>query len=90
MKMKYMTVWSIAPENIKASIKRFKEADPKPGSGVKLLNRWHEVGTGKGYALFEVDDYVELSRFLFAWADLVDQKVVPVVEDEEIAKALSE
>ncbi len=88
--MKYMVVWSIAPENIEACIKRFKEAHPKTGPGVKQLGRWHEVGTGKGYTLFEADDLVELSRYTVAWADLVDQKVVPVVEDEEIAKALSE
>ena len=88
--MKYMSVWSIAPENVEAVAKRFKEADPKMGPGAKLLGRWHEVGTGKGYGLFEADDPVELSKFFFAWSDLVDQKVVPVVEDEEIAKALSE
>ena len=88
--MKYMCVWSIAPENMEAASKRFKEANPTPGSGVKLLNRWHEVGTGKGYGLLEADNPIELSKFFFAWADLVDQKVVPVVEDEEIAKALSE
>lgn len=86
--MKYMSVYYIAPENIKNTIKRFKEADPKPGAGAKLLGRWHEVGTGKGFALLEADDPVALTRFLVQWADLVDQKVVPVVDDGELSKAL--
>ena len=40
--------------------------------------------------LFETDDPVALSRYFLAWSDLVDLKVVPVVDDEEIAKALTE
>ncbi len=48
--MKYMSLWSIAPENVEATVKRFKEADPKPRPGAKLLGRWHEVGTCKGFA----------------------------------------
>lgn len=53
-----------------------------------MLDRWHEVGSGKGYALFETDNAVALSKFVLAWADLVDQKIVPVVGDEEIGQAL--
>jgi hypothetical protein len=47
------------------------------------------MATGKGYELFETDDPVALSKYLNAWSDLVDQKVVPVVDDDEVAKALS-
>jgi len=86
--MKYMSVWTIKPENLKAAVNRFKEANPEPGSGVELVTRWHEVGTGKGFALLEADDPIALSRFMVAWADLVDQKIVPVVDDSEIAQAL--
>ena len=52
------------------------------------MGRWHEMGTGKGYSLLEADDPVALSKYQLAWADLVDLKIVPVVGDEEIAKAL--
>jgi hypothetical protein len=45
-RMKYMSVSSIAPENIAASLKRFKEANPELGGGAKLLGRWHEVSMG--------------------------------------------
>ena len=86
--MKLMCVWSVAAENWKASVKRLQEADPKPQRGVKVLGRWHEVGTGKGYTLLEVDDLVAVSRLSAQWSDLVDQKLVPVVDDDEIKQAL--
>jgi hypothetical protein len=46
------------------------------------------MGTGKGFALLEVEDEVALAKFMVAWADLVDQKIAPVMGDEEMAKAL--
>ena len=84
--MKYMTVWTVSQENDAAARKRFGE--PEPTDGIKVLGRWNECGTGKGYTLIETDDVVALSRLNLHWADLVDMKIVPVVDDEEIAKAL--
>jgi len=85
--MKYVTTWTIRPENYKAVIKRFKEADPKI-PGVKMT-RYHEMGTGRGFSITESDDPVAVARFALAWADLVDQKTVAVMEDADIAKALT-
>ncbi len=85
---KLMCVWSVAPENWKAAARRLQESAPKPGPGVRIIGRWHEVGTGKGYTLLEADDMVALSRLTAQWSDLVDQKLVPVVDDEEMKKAL--
>jgi Protein of unknown function (DUF3303) len=84
--MKYITVWSIRPENMKAVIKRFQEGDPKiPGV---QMTRFHAMGTGRGFSLVESDDPVAVSKLASAWGDLVDQKTVAVVGDEEIAAAL--
>jgi Protein of unknown function (DUF3303) len=84
--MKYITVWSIRPENMKAVIKRFQEGDPRiPGV---QMTRFHAMGTGRGFSLVESDDPVAVSRLASAWSDLVDQKTVAVVGDEEIAAAL--
>ncbi len=85
--MKYMVVYSIAPQNVKAAIKRFFEAEPL--EGVKRLGRWHEFGTVKGFDLVETDDPVAITRLNVHWADLVDMKIVPVIGDEDLGKALS-
>ena len=84
--MKYITEWTIRPENMKAVIKRFQEADPKV-KGVKMT-RFHEMGTGHGFSLIESDDPVAVSKLLSAWSDLADQKTVAVVDDAQIAAAL--
>ena len=85
--MKYMTVWSIAPENVKAAKKRFFEAEPL--EGVRRIGRWSEFGSMKGFDLLESDDPVAMSKLGFYWADLVDMKIAPVVEDEVAGKAMS-
>ena len=45
-------------------------------------------GTGNGFSLVESDDPMAVSKLAIAWADLVDQKTVAVVEDAQIAAAL--
>jgi len=86
--MKYMSVWSIKEANNAAAVERFSQNPPEVPEGVTMLGRWHECGTGKGFALMETDDPVALSRYIMAWADLVDQKITPVVEDEQIGQAM--
>ena len=85
--MKYMVTFHIRPENIKAAIKRFMEGEPTV-EGAKIIGRWHEMGTGNGFSLVESDDPVAVSKLAVAWADLVDQRTVAVVEDAQIAAAL--
>ena len=90
--MKYMAVWSIKPEHYDESIKRWKKAKAagRKTPGTETLGIWFEVGTAKGYTLIETDDLVALSRRLNGWSDLIDQKIVPVVDSEEFLRALSE
>ena len=84
--MKYITVWTIRPEHMKAAIKRFQEGEPQI-PGVKMT-RFHAMGTGRGFSLVESDDPVAVARLASAWSDLVDQTTVAVVEDAQIAAAL--
>jgi len=84
--MKYLTCWAIRPENLKAAVKRFGHVDPK-FPGVKVT-RFHQIGTGRGVTLVESDDPVAVGKYAYAWADLVDQKIVPVFGDAEVAAAI--
>jgi len=86
--MKYMSTWTIRPENMKAAIERFKQTGGAPPAGVKILGRWYEMGTGHGFTLSESDDPVAVARAGIEWADLIDEKIVPVIEDAQIAAAL--
>jgi hypothetical protein len=46
------------------------------------------MGTGDGFALFETDDPAGLASYIMGWADLVDQQIVPVIEDDDVKRAL--
>lgn len=85
--MKYVSVWTISPENYSATVERFKEGGPEI-AGVKIIARLHEMGTGKGFTFFEADDPAAACRESLAWADLIDITVYPVVDDATIAQAL--
>ena len=85
--MKYMVTWSVSPENYEEAMARFKEHDPAPPPGLKVLGRWIEVGATQGFSLYETDDAATLAKLAMQWADLLDHEVVPVLTDEEIAKA---
>ena len=87
--MKFMKEWFIAPEFVEAAIKRFEEA-PEPMEGIKQLGRWTIAGTDRGYQLLETDDLVALAKYNLYWADLSDQKMYPVTDDDESAKSLGE
>jgi len=86
--MKYMTAWTIRPENMKATIKRFMEDNPQT-PGVKIISRMHVLGTGMGFTLWESDDPLAAAKEGLLWSDLIEFKVYPVVDDATVAKALS-
>jgi len=86
--MRYMTAWTIRPENMKACIKRFMEENPQT-PGVKIISRMHVLGAGMGFTLWESDDPLAAAKEGLLWSDLIDLKVYPVVDDATIAKALT-
>jgi hypothetical protein len=86
--MKCMVTWSIPPENFKEAFARFKAGKAEAPTGVKLLGRWHETGTGKGFMLVEVSDMTAFTGWIMSWCDLCYNTVVPVVEDEDIRRNL--
>jgi len=85
--MKYMSVFTIRPENQKAARERFLKGDPQI-PGLKLLGRWFETGTGRGFNLVETDDPVAVTKFGLYWNDLIDFRIYPLVEDAQMIAAL--
>jgi hypothetical protein len=87
--MKFMVTWKVPVENFKQAMKRLKTfSQENAPPGVKYLGRWHETGTGKGFALMDVEDMTAFTGLLMSWEDLSNQTVVPVVEDDAILKNL--
>ena len=89
--MKHMLTFRFSPEahgSRNEAITRFKKADGKPPTGVRLLGRWTAADFSGGYVLLETDDATALTEFSLRWSDVTDLKVVPIVEDGELLEAL--
>jgi hypothetical protein len=88
--MKFMLTFTIKPET-KArdeAIARFKKTGGQPPKGVKLLGRWTAADFSGGFDLLESDDTKSLTGFALMWSDLMELRIVPVLEDAEVTEAL--
>ena len=88
--MKFMLTFTIKPEarGRDEAIARFKKTGGQAPAGVKLINRWTAADFSGGYVLLEGDDATALTHFSLMWSDLLELRVVPVVEDTQLIDAL--
>jgi Protein of unknown function (DUF3303) len=52
-----------------------------------MLGRWHCAAIG--WVLAEADDPTKLYEWTARWSDLLEFKVIPVLEDAELGQVLS-
>jgi Domain of unknown function (DUF3303) len=84
--MKIMVTWKTVPGKYKAAVEEFlRKGGPVP-SGSKSLGRWHVPGSVKGWHLIE-GDLTAVAQHVAEWADVLEMRVVPVIEDAEAASA---
>lgn len=88
--MKFMLTFSFKPETKgrDEAIRRFMETGGTTPDGVKLLGRWTAADFSGGFDLLESKDPSALTRFALMWSDLMELRIVPVVEDAELVKVL--
>lgn len=87
--MLFMVSWKIDSANRNAAIERFLATGGQPPKGMKMLGRWHSVGSGAGVAIGEADDPTLAMQWALQWTDLMTIEVVPVVTDEQGAPLLA-
>lgn len=86
--MRFMTTYSLRPEQRDAALARFKKTQGAPPPGVKLLGRWHDAGGHRGFTLSEASDAQAIYRWVLEWSDLMTFDVSVVLDDQEFARAL--
>ncbi len=79
--MLFLVHWNIKPENRDSVLNNFKERGEDVPPGVKLLDRWHALNQQAGWAIVEADDPVEIGKWMYAWSDLNELEIIPVVDD---------
>ena len=86
--MKFIVTFDLKPDTRDAAIARFKATGGQPPAGAKLLGRWTAADMSGGFDLVESDDAKALTEFALMWSDLLNLKIVPVVEDGELVEVL--
>jgi hypothetical protein len=88
--MLFLTKWTVLPGKRDEAVKRFMETGAPPPTGVKLLGRWHTLGELSGITIASADDATSMYGWMYQWSDLLEFAVVPVIEDADAAKVLSQ
>jgi hypothetical protein len=89
--MKFMLTFAIKPAagGRDEAIARFKATGGQPPKGARLLGRWTAADFSGGFDLIESDDVQALTEFSLMWSDLMELRLVPVVEDAELGEVLA-
>jgi hypothetical protein len=89
--MKFMLTFAIKPETKgrDEAIARFKKTGGQPPKGAKLIGRWTAADFGGGFDLIESDDVQALTEFSLMWSDIMELRLVPVIEDGELGGVLA-
>ncbi len=88
--MKYMITFPLPKDTFKETMARFLDNGGLPPAGVTMLGRWHSLSTSESFVLAETDDPTGVYRWLASWSDLLDFRVIPVIEDTDAEPILRE
>jgi len=89
--MKFMLTFAIKPEakGRDEAIARFKKTGGQPPKGAKLLGRWTAADFSGGFDLLESDDVAALTEFSLMWSDIMELRLVPVIEDAQLGEVIA-
>ena len=89
--MKFMLTFAMKPETNgrDEAIARFKRTGGQPGKGAKLIGRWTAADFSGGFDLIESDDVAALTEFSLQWSDIMELRLVPVIEDAVLGQVLA-
>lgn len=87
--MKFMIVWKTVPGSYKPAVESFLRGGAPLPPGLKRVGRWHSPGSTLGWHLMEGDDLTAVAQHVAEWANLLEIKTYPVIEDAEAASAAS-
>ena len=88
-----MLKWRLHTEKRMDAIKGFSQmtaADDKTdmGDNIRLIGRWHDIAGGTGVAIFESDDANAVANWALNWIPVLDCKISPVLDDEEVREVV--
>jgi hypothetical protein len=70
--------------------RRFRDKGRQCPDGLVFVDSWVSADLTQCFQVMECDDVSLFQRWIAAWADLVDFKVIPVNRGKDVARALLE
>jgi hypothetical protein len=80
-----MCIFTWAPEKRDEVVKR--RTTEKIPEGIHMVGEWSDLGRGRVFRLFHAANSNVILEMSFAWKDLGEAEIVPVVETEEALKS---
>ena len=84
--MFYVMEWKIRTGYVGDAFKKFLETGA-PFPGVTMHGRYHAPGSVNGWIILETDDISAVYRHAAEWAEFLEMKTTPVLNDEQAAEA---
>jgi hypothetical protein len=79
--MQFLIHFKITPEHRDTNFNHLKEKGEDAPPSVKLIGPWYALNQQAGWAIAEADDPVEIGKWMYAWSDLNELEIIPVVDD---------
>ncbi len=86
--MQFVVHYKLGVEQRDAAQARFISTGAPPPAGVTMNGRWHCVQGHEGFLVCESDDAAALATWIQQWSDLATFRVLPVLEDQAMAKVM--
>jgi len=87
--MLFMAICTYDPQDRDQVIERRSTKGAMIPDGMKVLGEWSDMGGGRVFRLFEVQDAKVAFAASFAWSDVGEIEIVPVMETEEVMSLIS-
>jgi hypothetical protein len=88
--MLFIVNWTALPEVNRTAAARFLQTGGAPPDGIRLIGRWHGIGSIRGFAVCESDQIEPMAKWAHEWADLFSLDILPALTDEQAGKVLAE
>jgi len=88
--MLFIVSWTALPEVRDEAAERFLRSGGAPPDGVRMLGRWHGIGSIRGFSVCECDDIEPIAQWAHEWADLFSLDIMPAMTDEQAGKLLAD
>ena len=88
--MLFLVHFKIKPEHRDANFNHLKERGREVPPGVKMSGPWYALNQQAGWAVAETDDFEDVAKWLFAWSDLNELEITPVVDEDTILDIIQE